>query len=127
MGLVSANAQSNKYDLNEDGHVNITDVMYVVNKILGHNNQGDDSVGEEVDLGLPSGTIWASCNVGATAPEEAGGYFAWGEIDVKSSYIIDAYKYYQNGSYVNIGTDTDPGADLCLPDACGYDADPGPL
>ena len=32
-----------------------------------------------VDLGLPSGTLWATCNVGATSPEQAGLYFAWGE------------------------------------------------
>ena len=32
-----------------------------------------------VDLGLPSGTLWATCNVGATAPEGYGNYFAWGE------------------------------------------------
>lgn len=34
---------------------------------------------EYVDLGLASGTLWASSNVGATAPEEAGTYYAWGE------------------------------------------------
>lgn len=34
---------------------------------------------EFVDLGLPSGTLWATCNVGATSPEQAGLYFAWGE------------------------------------------------
>ena len=33
-----------------------------------------------VDLGLPSGTLWATCNVGATTPEGYGDYFAWGEI-----------------------------------------------
>ena len=33
-----------------------------------------------IDLGLPSGTLWAACNVGATSPEQAGLYFAWGEI-----------------------------------------------
>ena len=32
-----------------------------------------------VDLGLPSGTLWATCNVGATSPEQTGLYFAWGE------------------------------------------------
>lgn len=32
-----------------------------------------------VDLGLPSGLLWATCNVGATSPEQAGLYFAWGE------------------------------------------------
>ena len=34
---------------------------------------------KSVDLGLPSGTLWATCNVGATSPEQAGLYFAWGE------------------------------------------------
>ena len=34
-----------------------------------------------VDLGLPSGLKWATCNVGATAPEEYGDYFAWGETE----------------------------------------------
>ena len=34
---------------------------------------------EYVDLGLPSGTLWATCNIGANSPEEAGLYFAWGE------------------------------------------------
>lgn len=32
-----------------------------------------------VDLGLPSGTLWATCNVGASAPDTYGDYFAWGE------------------------------------------------
>ena len=39
-----------------------------------------------VDLGLPSGTKWATCNVGATTPEEYGNYYAWGETTVKSEY-----------------------------------------
>ncbi len=39
-----------------------------------------------VDLGLPSGTLWATCNVGATAPEQAGDYFAWGETEPKENY-----------------------------------------
>ncbi len=53
--------------------------------------------GEYVDLGLPSGTLWASCNVGANSPEEAGGYYAWGETDEKEDYSIETsltyYKY----------------------------------
>ena len=36
---------------------------------------------EAVDLGLPSGTLWASCNIGATTPEGYGDYFAWGEVE----------------------------------------------
>ena len=39
-----------------------------------------------VDLGLPSGILWATCNVGASTPEEYGGYYAWGETETKSSY-----------------------------------------
>ena len=48
---------------------------------------------EAVDLGLPSGLKWASCNVGATKPEEYGGYYAWGETEEKSDYDWDTYKY----------------------------------
>lgn len=39
-----------------------------------------------VDLGLPSGTKWATCNVGASSPSDYGDYFAWGEISPKSTY-----------------------------------------
>ena len=41
-----------------------------------------------VDLGLPSGLKWATCNVGASAPEEYGNYYAWGETEVKSDYTF---------------------------------------
>ncbi|MBQ5747368.1 MAG: PEGA domain-containing protein, partial [Bacteroidales bacterium] len=41
---------------------------------------------EYVDLGLPSGLKWATCNVGADSPEEYGDYYAWGEIETKSEY-----------------------------------------
>ena len=50
-----------------------------------------------VDLGLPSGTKWATCNVGATTPEEYGDYFAWGETETKSNYSWSTYKWC-NGS-----------------------------
>ena len=53
----------------------------------------------EVDLGLPSGLIWASCNVGACSPEEAGDYFAWGEIRPKTNYTWDTYKYGPEGEH----------------------------
>lgn len=39
-----------------------------------------------VDLGLPSGTLWATCNVGASSPEQSGDYFAWGETKPMSTY-----------------------------------------
>ena len=41
---------------------------------------------EYVDLGLPSGLLWATCNVGAETPEAYGNYYAWGETTTKSSY-----------------------------------------
>ena len=44
---------------------------------------------EWVDLGLPSGTKWATCNVGATSPEEYGDWYAWGETETKSEYTED--------------------------------------
>ncbi len=52
---------------------------------------------EYVDLGLPSGTLWATCNVGATAPEQSGDYFAWGETERKSYYGWDNLKYNSGG------------------------------
>ncbi len=47
---------------------------------------------EYVDLGLPSGTLWATCNVGADSPEEYGDYFAWGETTPKDVYEWQNYK-----------------------------------
>lgn len=50
---------------------------------------------EWVDLGLPSGLKWATCNVGASAPEEPGSYFAWGETEPKAKYSWKTYKFAQ--------------------------------
>ncbi len=44
---------------------------------------------EYVDLGLPSGLKWATCNVGASKPEEYGNHYAWGETEAKSNYSPD--------------------------------------
>lgn len=49
-----------------------------------------------VDLGLPSGTMWATCNVGASKPEEFGDYFAWGETSPKTIYSRENYAYKLN-------------------------------
>ena len=48
---------------------------------------------EYVDLGLPSGLKWATCNVGATKPEEYGNYYAWGETEPKMTYSWATYKW----------------------------------
>lgn len=51
-----------------------------------------------VDLGLPSGTLWATKNVGAYYPEDYGAYFAWGEVYSKDYYDWDTYKYSEGSS-----------------------------
>ena len=60
-------------------------------------NMVDANGHEYVDLGLPSGTKWATCNVGANSPEEFGNYFAWGETEPKTTYSWSTYKWW-NGS-----------------------------
>ena len=53
---------------------------------------------EYVNLGLPSGVLWATCNVGANSPEDYGDYFAWGETQPKAHYKSETYKWCE-GSY----------------------------
>ena len=53
----------------------------------------DENHPHMIDLGLPSRTKWACCNVGATSPEATGGYYSWGETNIKSSYDCDNYNY----------------------------------
>ena len=50
---------------------------------------------EKVDLGLPSGTKWASFNLGASKPEEYGNYYSWGETEPKSVFNWRTYKWYR--------------------------------
>lgn len=58
-----------------------------------------------IDLGLPSGTKWACCNIGASSPKGYGGYYAWGETEEKSNYGWQTYKYYNDDTgWVNIGS-----------------------
>lgn len=71
----------------------------------GGNNGGGNNEGgggsttfiEWIDLGLPSGLLWAECNVGATALEEYGNYFAWGETTPKRIYDWSTYLYSEDG------------------------------
>ena len=48
---------------------------------------------QAIDLGLPSGTKWASFNLGATKPEEYGYYYAWGETEPKATYSWSNYMW----------------------------------
>lgn len=52
-----------------------------------------------VDLGLPSGTLWADRNIGATSPEDYGDYYAWGETTTKSNYDWSNYKHGNGSTY----------------------------
>ena len=53
---------------------------------------------EYVDLGLPSGNLWAKCNLGASAPEAFGDYYAWGEVEPKQEYTYPNHKWYKEGA-----------------------------
>ena len=78
---------------------------------------------EAVDLGLS--VKWAPWNVGASAPEEYGGYYAWGETVEKTTYTESSYQYYKNDGYVDIGSEIGGtsydvahvkwGGDWCMP------------
>ena len=67
-----------------------------------------------VDLGLPSGTMWATCNLGANTPEEYGNYYGWGSVNPYESGVNVGWSTY----FTNIG-----GA-ASEQSACGTDADP---
>ena len=79
------------------------------------NNGGDTPNDSIVDLGLPSGVLWATFNVGANSPEECGDYFAWGETVPKEMYDWKQYKYsrFVDGNYVLTKYCSDP--------ECGFD------
>lgn len=57
-----------------------------------------DYVKRYVDLGLPSGTMWATMNIGASTLYEDGDFFAWGETEKKTSYFWGTYQYYDYDS-----------------------------
>ena len=58
-----------------------------------------------IDLGLPSGTLWASINTGAATVEDFGDYYAWGETKPKDIYNLSTYEFYQNSTWIEIGDD----------------------
>ena len=78
-----------------------------------------------VDLSLPSGTLWATMNVGASKPEDYGDFFAWGETEPKSDYngnnYFDAsYSKYNKSSNTELLPEDDVayvkwGYDWCMP------------
>ena len=99
-------------DINGDGAVDVGDIMAIINIMGGGSQTAAYTVCPNanhphmIDLGLPSGTLWACCNVGANAPEDYGEYYAWGETQTKDTYSWDTYQYGKTGAnLVNIGSD----------------------
>ena len=84
----TAGVEYQRGDVDQNGQVGISDVTCEPVSPDEH---------EYVDLGLPSGTLWATCNVGANVPEEYGYYLAWGETEPKEEYDWTTYKWC-NGS-----------------------------
>lgn len=83
------------YAVNSEGMVKSEIVSFTTLK----NEDDDDDEETEytyVDLGLPSGTLWAEHNVGALFPEGYGDHFAWGEIETKKEYTSDNCSSYHD-------------------------------
>ena len=80
--------------------------------------QTNDNIGtvpDIIDLGLSSGTLWASWNLGASSPEEYGAYFAWGETTPKNNYVWSTYKFGESSNFTKYNT-TDGLTELQLED-----------
>ncbi len=93
--ILDGNGFTAAADVNNDSEINIADINAVIGVILNVQPIVDDH--DWVDLGLPSGTLWATRNVGASSPEGYGDYFAWGETEPKDYYDWSTYKWC-NGS-----------------------------
>lgn len=59
--------------------------------------EGKDKYIELMDLGLS--VKWATCNIGATKPEDFGNYYAWGEVEQKNIYNWETYKWCDGSIY----------------------------
>lgn len=78
-------------------------MLYILCSLVACSSDGDEPNGggsgsvyrpKMVDLGLPSGTLWADCNLGAKTPYEAGNYYAYGETETKSDFSWSTYKWW---------------------------------
>lgn len=69
--------------------------VILMSNLDGYEFTTSGKIGEHayVDLELPSGLYWATCNIGAKLPMEAGDFFAWGETEKKSEYNWKSYKW----------------------------------
>ena len=126
---------SGRADVNGDGNVDVADISTVIDIMAGKIVEEDPVMGsapagvEAVDLGLPSGTRWASMNIGAQKPEDAGLYFAWGETTGYTDNPLDGrlfnWNYYKwmtsgEGSWEWVSKYQVADGET---DGCWYDAD----
>lgn len=107
-------------DINLDGKVDVTDLAHLIYILKGEQTDEHDYV----DLGLPSGTLWATVNVGANQPQESGYFLSWGELLPKENYLtstlVDGMGSALSGLTSIIGTKHDAatvqwGADWQMP------------
>jgi len=94
----------------KENYTNGTDIMTEFttveeNKPLYYKECPDNNHPHMIDLGLPSGTLWSCCNLGADNPNGEGNYFAWGETNFKTNFSMDSYSLGSWKNMVNIGTD----------------------
>lgn len=103
----------------DDNSISMDDVSKGIEMIKG----ADGREYEAVDLGLPSHTLWATCNLGASSPQKNGNYYAWGETSAKTNYDWTNYsfcqgdrftftKYIRNDKVTAIGYDVDNRTEL---------------
>jgi hypothetical protein len=92
-------------DTNKDGNISISDISSLLDYLLAGSWPDEptppDDEGYYVDLGLPSGTLWATMNVGASSPEDFGYFLAWGETEPKDveTYTWSGYKWCEGNVY----------------------------
>lgn len=134
LSSLNANAQNVRGDVNQDGQVNISDVTELIDYLL-RGSWGDIPVTQEewkkvVDLGLPSGTLWATKNIGANYSYHYGSFFAWGETEPKEIYKWLYYKWcygssitltkYCTDRYYGYNNFTDDKTELDVEDDAAY-------
>ena len=80
--------------MDKDLFKKISEVIKAQNELLyALKNELIDSNGHDyVDLGLPSGTLWATCNVGASKPTDYGSYFQWGDTQGYKDSLVGKIK-----------------------------------
>ena len=93
--LMATNAMAQKVLVVLDNDEVVTYKVQKVKCIMFEEATPEEHVG--VDLGLPSGTLWATCNIGADSPEDYGSYFAWGDLETKGSYSWGNYQWMTKG------------------------------